>query len=847
MKQILELEKNIQILDDAKKLILESWVSFDEVIEVLSTHQMDKDYFLDVFAGDIFDYYIGVVKKEKEIGDCPVMASFLDYLSEHDVSSAELFLICTHFRKSMLDFIFDSNRISKALFDEVSYVFDLNFSGVLDQYSGRIYSAQRETKVHKRRFEEYNLAIDHSAMVCKMDPKGIITYANSRFSDISGYSQEELVGQAARSLQKEINSIADEMWEQLQKKEVFHGILTNYTKSGEAYYTETTIVPMLDHEDNIQEYLAIRYDVSELILTRDAALNAERTKDQFLANMSHEIRTPLNAILGFVAVLRNRIKDPENSRYLNIISSSGESLLAIIGDILDFAKIKEGKLNIDPHYFNPTEELSNTLELFSSRMFEKNIQYITYIDPHLPVSIKTDGVRIKQIMTNFLSNALKFTPKEGIISVIITAEKNQLIISVKDSGCGISKEAITRIFNAFEQAESSTTRKYGGTGLGLSICQRLSEMMGGDIEVESILDKGSLFRLRVPIQSSSKRNEYTPYKVHLENTNTIHMHLLQRYFHNMGMQFCKEASSQSINFYSYNSSSTIVEPSVLVSSMPVEGVESLTPCFDANKIMQVIEGRGSLQIKKSVDKFQFKGRVLVVEDNAANQTLLGLLLDEYGLNYEIVSNGLEAYNIFKTQEFDLILMDEQMPVMGGREASEKIMQYEIDHLLKHTPIISVTANALKGDKEEFLDAGMDGYIAKPIENVKLEEVLRKFLPHKGDSVSQITELPSYNNISAEEMASKIGLNVKHIPILVQSFIDESAGILEGLEGAIASQDYEAISGFAHSIKGSSGNLKFEELYELAKDMELSAKDKKEDYPYAEACASLKKAIESISL
>ena len=175
------------------------------------------------------------------------------------------------------------------------------------------------------------------------------------------------------------------------------------------------------------------------------------------------------------------------------------------------------------------------------------------------------------------------------------------------------------------------------------------------------------------------------------------------------------------------------------------------------------------------------------------------------------------------------------------------MQYKIDYNLKHIPIVSVTVNALKGDKEKFLEAGMDGYVAKPIESVKLEEIFNKFIPHQGDKVSYNLELPSYENISAQEMATAIGLNIKHIPILVQSFTDESVGILENLETAIEAKNYEEISGFAHSIKGSSGNLKFTQMYELAKEMELSAKDKMQDYPYEDACKSLKKAIQSISL
>ena len=849
MNSIIELEKNIDFLVNAKEQIIDNWIAFEEVRKILYKHDIEASYFKEYFAIAILNYYIGVVKKEKEIGDCPVMATFLDFLKEHDVSSAELFLICTHFRRSMLDILFDFGCINKKLFDEVSYVFDLNFSGVLDQYSGRIYSAQREARIHKRRFEEYNLAIDHSAMVCKTDLEGIITYINPRFSQISGYESSELLG--IKSFQvhgkDSENSVGEQMWEELKRKEIFHGILDNYTKVGKPYYTETTIVPMLDNDGNVQEYLCIAYDVSELILTRDAALEAERTKDQFLANMSHEIRTPLNAILGFVAVLRKRITEPENSRYLDVIHSSGESLVAIIGDILDFAKIKEGKLAIDEYMFNPTEELSNVLELFSPKVAEKNINYLTYIDPCLPLRVASDSVRIKQIVSNFLSNALKFTPENGKIIVTVKYKNSCLLISVKDSGCGISKEAISRVFSAFEQAEGSTTRKYGGTGLGLSICQRLCEMMGGDIELESKIGEGSTFRLILPMKSSQEDNTYASKKVYLEDSETLDMHLLHRYVKKMGMVQVDEASSESVNFYTQDSSLEKIEPSIIVSEKPIEGETSLVPSFNAYKIMQMIEGKQASSFKQKKEKKTYTGHILVAEDNKANQMLMVLLLQEYGLSFVVTSNGQEAYEAFKKEKFSLILMDEQMPILGGQEATEKIMQYEMDNSLPHTPVISVTANALKGDKEKFLEAGMDGYVSKPIESVKLEEVLSKFIPYEGNNMSFNIELPSYNNISAEEMAAAIGLNVKHIPILVQSFTDESSSILDNLEAAINANNYEDISSHAHSIKGSSGNLKFTEMYDLAKDMELSAREGKADYPYAEAYASLKKAIQSISL
>jgi PAS domain S-box-containing protein len=847
MKPIAELEQHIDSIESHRDEILSNWVAFDEVSEVLSRHHIDPQYFIENFSSAILNYYIGVVRKEKALGDCPVMSKFLDYMKEKDVRAAELFLICTHFRKSMLDVLFDTGEINRALFDEVSYVFDLNFSGVLEQYVGRVYSAQREAKVHKRRFEEYNQAVDHSAMVYKLDIDGRIVAANPKTLEISEYSEDELI-----DLKRGLDEGAEEatyaqMWQQLHNGEIFHGVIRRVSKSHQEYFVETTVVPLRNLENVTEEYLGISYDVTELIRTRDAALEAERTKDQFLANMSHEIRTPLNAILGFVDVLRRRISDDENRGYLNVIHSSGENLLAIIGDILDFAKIKEGKLLINKHCFNPAEEFANVIELFTSRMMEKNIHYLSFIDPKLPLSIESDSVRLKQVLTNFLSNAVKFTPEAGRISVTIKIKDAHLVVSVKDSGCGIEQDALERVFHAFEQAEGSTTRKYGGTGLGLAICKYLATALGGDIEVESEIGKGSLFRLRVPVSMGKEQQHFTPTKVYVAPSNKVWMELLEHYLKEMDMQLLSEPSADAMHFYPSDERGEKAEPYVCVSPWVSEDIDTLSLPFTAKKIAACVEDIKTCVPQTQKSKVQYTGHVLLAEDNKANQLLMQLILEEYGLEHTIVSNGLEAVESFKTSQYDLILMDENMPVMNGVEAVQQIIAYEQEHGLKHTPIVAVTANAIKGDEEHFISQGMDGYVSKPVDNELLEAVFTRYLQHEGEGMSQLLDLPDYGAISADEMAAKIGLNVKHIPILVQSFVGESTSILEELQAAITNKDYEALANAAHSIKGSSGNLKFDAMYELAKEVELTAKDKKEDYPYQEAYDSLKKAIESISL
>ena len=254
-------------------------------------------------------------------------------------------------------------------------------------------------------------------------------------------------------------------------------------------------------EDKVfNQTLELHTKIEELTIARDNAVQAEIAKDEFLANMSHEIRTPLNAILGFVTILKKRIEDEKSTNYLNIIDTSGQSLLTIINDILDFSKIKSGKFTITPHPVDALEELSNSVLLFASKAYEKHLIYSVYIDPKMPKQISFDSVRVKQVLSNLLSNAIKFTPEDGVINVKITCENEKLIIIIQDSGIGISKENQPKIFSAFEQADGSTTRKYGGTGLGLSISSKLASLMDGTLTLQSDIGKGSIFILKVPVE-----------------------------------------------------------------------------------------------------------------------------------------------------------------------------------------------------------------------------------------------------------------------------------------------------------------------------------------------------------
>ncbi|NPA55034.1 MAG: response regulator [Epsilonproteobacteria bacterium] len=362
---------------------------------------------------------------------------------------------------------------------------------------------------------------------------------------------------------------------------------------------------------------------------------AEEVKSRFLANMSHEIRTPLNAILGFITLLRDKQLDQESKKYLEIIHSSSKSLLNILNDILDFSKIESGKLTIEHIDFSPMAELMSVVELFTLKAQEKNIKIISKIQ-NLPPCANSDPVRIKQVIMNLLSNAIKFTPEGKNIYVDISYDDGMLHVSIQDEGIGLTVQQQQKIFNPFTQADDSITRKYGGTGLGLTISYQIVKLLGGELKVESEVNKGSRFYFDIPLEAKDKQ-------------------------------------------------------------VPTQ----------------------TLSLQKSFSD----AKVLIVEDNKANQMFLEVILKKLGLEYDVAENGKEAVERVKEEDYDVILMDENMPVMNGIEATKQIRQIQT----RHIPIIAVTANALSGDRQRFLDAGLDEYIPKPVEIDRLKHVLSKFL------------------------------------------------------------------------------------------------------------------------
>jgi signal transduction histidine kinase/CheY-like chemotaxis protein len=440
-------------------------------------------------------------------------------------------------------------------------------------------------------------------------------------------------------LQKEVMGLS---WVEFVSKNPNQEHKAKIILNNKTYIFKTTCVKSARYD----RYIISMFDITKLEQTqkdleaqKNKAIDATNSKSIFLANMSHEIRTPLNAILGFIDVLKDKKLDKESIGYLNTIYSSGQSLLTIINDILDFSKIENSRLIIDPIDFDTKSEFKALTDLFTQQCIDKNINFKINFDNSIPKVLNADILRIKQVVTNILSNAIKFTNRNKSIYFDIYFKNNFLNFVVKDEGIGINKEDQKHIFNEFSQAKSSITRKYGGTGLGLSISLKLIKLMNGELTLQSNPNIGSIFSFVIPVKNAVNK---TP----------------------------------SIN---------------------------------------------------NISNYKFNGFVLLVEDNLTNQMLMKVILGKQNIKFDIANNGKEAVEKFKLKKYDLILMDESMPIMQGTESCRTIREYEKNKNLVKTPIVALTANTMEGDKEKFFIAGMDGYLSKPIEMPKLIEVFVKFL------------------------------------------------------------------------------------------------------------------------
>jgi len=537
------------------------------------------------------------------------------------------------------------------------------------------------------------------------------------------------------------------------------------------------------HEGTKEAYRFLENLVDRAKEDKVTALQANEAKSLFLANMSHEIRTPLNGIVGFTEILRNTDLTQEQQEFLSIIEKSSENLLSIINNILDLSKIESNKIEIENIVFDSAEEFESAVETYAVAAAEKNIDLNFYMDPTISPKLKGDPTKLKEILINLLSNAIKFTNYGGEITLEIKKidDENQNLVyfAVSDNGIGMTKEQQEHVFEAFSQADISVTRKYGGTGLGLTISSQFVELMGGKLELTSAKDKGTTFFFTIPLEEITSTE---PNYVHAfsnlvigkyENQNTKLDTYLSQYFEYFGPEVKKFKTISELKELNENNvcknywididkaEDNILDALnkidrnkliILANVTSKSKIESLNLNQDniiykpitLTKIKTVLSNstQESVKVEAVTESVatQFDAKILVTEDNLINQKLISRILQEHGISVDIANNGLESFEKRRNNHnYDLIFMDIQMPVMDGIEATHEILDYEEDEELPHIPIVALTANALKGDRERFMNEGMDEYITKPIETSELLYILNKFLSHKAKAETPIQE------------------------------------------------------------------------------------------------------------
>ncbi len=600
-------------------------------------------------------------------------------------------------------------------------------------------------------------------------------------------------------------------------------------------HTFTILVKKFD-----DQYIINLNDITLLESAMLKAYASEQAKTIFLANMSHEIRTPLNGILGFTDILSKKNLGKEEKRYIDIIHKSGQTLLHVVNDILDFSKLESGELALYETEADLFAEMEATVATFASVSKSKQVNFYVYIDTTLPKLLKCDVQRLKQVVNNLISNAIKFTPKNGEVHVNILLksiinDKAKIHFSVKDSGIGIPKEKQGTVFQAFSQADDSISREFGGTGLGLSISGQYVNMMGTQIELKSVQGKGSefFFDLELAVADESSSIEQTDNHsieiavIHFDNmigcaiNNIVFSYLDAWHYSYTKVNKIEDVSDTTdiiivcSKIFDTNACKDALDKYEKLQLIYIEGVDGHFTCnhekfhlveqpmtgsalFD--KIVTLTQDNIQLYHRKDTSDnmtSQYSGHVLIAEDNKTNQILISILLEERGLEYTIVENGQEAVDAAFQNNYDLIFMDINMPILDGVSATKELRKKNYT-----APIVSLSANVIESDLLSFKEAGVDDSLNKPIVHKELDNILTKYL----SSPTPHEEPKLYDKLDLEKIATALKIaDINIITSLVKSFASSLVEIKKSIEEKGITGD------ILHNLKGMVGNLRFSEF------------------------------------
>lgn len=777
----------------------------------------------------------------------------------------------------------------------------------LRRSNGHAYrTAGSVTDIHERKLmeqtiiderERLQVILDNSPVAVSITDDNYLQFANPKFTEMFGLSK----GDRYEDIYVDEND-DDKIIEKTKE-----GVIQNYEMK--AYNPNREIIDILSTFQTIEyqnkpAYLGWNVDISnqkavqnELTAAKSVAEDATRAKSDFLANMSHEIRTPMNAIIGMSHLVLQTDLNRKQRNYVEKVHRSGESLLGIINDILDFSKIEANKLNMESIEFRLEDVLDNLANVVGLNAEEKLLEVMFSIPNDLPTALIGDPLRLGQVLINIGNNAVKFTDKGEIVFAIDIKEQSSdsitLQFSIKDTGVGMSPEQQARLFASFSQADTSTTRKYGGTGLGLVISKKLTNLMGGDISVESELGKGSTFLFTAKFTKQERQisprksivSELRDLRVLIVDDNKSSCEILAQMSASFGLRSDVthsghdalallradtkdpytlvlmdwkmpdmdgiKAAKQIKSEPSLRNIPTVIMVTAYGkedASAAAKGVDikdfltkPVTPSNLFDSIMTCL-GQGFSSLDKSStregatksDLEKLRGaNVLLVEDNEINQELAMELLIANGLNVTVANDGKEALNILESSSFDGVLMDCQMPIMDGYTATRELRKQA---KFKELPIIAMTANAMAGDRDKVLDAGMNDHIPKPINVTEMFSTMAKWVHLSSpNNTSGNESMSKQNNAESVDLSQLIGIDTSqglticqdNKKLYVNLLIKFEAGYNDfaaQFEQSLQNEDATAPARAAHSLKGVAGNIGATGVQKAAADLEDACND-----------------------
>ncbi|MDQ3280375.1 MAG: response regulator [Acidobacteriota bacterium] len=752
--------------------------------------------------------------------------------------------------------------------------------------------SERELRESRERYR--HIIENANEIIYRADHRGCFTFVNPAAVRITGYEEQELIGRTYLDLiDPDYRDAAAHFYQRqfATREPSTYFEFPMIAKSGMRIWLGQNVLTVLDG-DRVLGFEAVARDIThrkgvedELARARDAALQSARAKSEFLANVSHEIRTPLNGVLGMTGLMLGTPLTPEQREYAEIIRSSGETLLSIVNDVLDLSRVESGKLTVEAIDFQLDDLIETVVEQFAARAAAKRLRFRTFAAPDVSRSLRGDSHRIRQILLNLVGNAIKFTDRGEVVLTVMQPQQSgdrvTLRFLVTDTGIGIPATVQPRLFTPFTQGDGSTTRRYGGSGLGLAVSKQLVTAMGGDIGVISVEREGSTFWFELPLQKQPDSTARPPqqwdlskFRALLVDAHEVHRmgvarHLsasniavdeahtaadaiaaaYQRHYDLIlfdmqlpdddGLGFARAirsdpalARTRLVLLTSFGRRRSDVTAFQLagIDAFLIKPIRRTQLCDSITRLLRGETEPALVRTAPEPPPQPSRARVLVVEDNSVNQLVALGQLQRLGHECVVAANGVEAMEVIPNGGFDLILMDCQMPVMDGYEATRRVRA--LSSPVSNIPIIGMTAHALPGEREKCLAAGMNDYLAKPVSLEQLGAVIRLWASKLSETQTpaaseNVMEGDDAHVLDRERVSSFLAISRTQpgfLDGLVKTFRQDVPSRLDALRAAASSGDANDLALAAHALKSSSGSVGAKRMYSVASALEQAARE-----------------------